>query len=245
MVNILIVDDDRDFADSLADLLEIQGYSYSIAHDGRSAIELSKRRKFDIAFVDVKMPGIDGVETLHLLRQAQERLKIVIVTGYATSDQLDEAIAAGAFTVLEKPCPVEQMLAIAASADCDQVVLIADDDSDFTDVLDETLSTPGRKVRIANNGSDALQMLERDRFSILLLDMRMPDLDGYEILKSLVRQGLTLPVIVLTAYPYLDEDLRPFEASIKAVLAKPVAPRRLIEAVTRYGLGGIEERGWS
>ncbi len=243
MVKILIVDDDEDFADSLADLAELQGHSYSIAHDGRSAIKLSKHEKFDVVFLDVKMPGIDGIETLHRLREAQADLKIVMVTGYATTEQLDAAVAAGAFTVLEKPCPVEQVLEIVERAGCEQIVLIADNDPDYSEMLEDALSSPGRSVCVANNGTDAIAMLERDWVSILLLDPRMPGVSGYDVLEALKKRKLTVPVIVLTAYSYLEEDLKPYRGVIKAVLPKPVVPLRLVEAVASYGLSGDARRG--
>ena len=243
MAKILIVDDDEDFAESLADLLELQGHSYSIANDGNSAIELSKENDYDVAFLDVKMPGIDGIETLHRLRAVQAQLKIVIVTGYATTEQLDAAVAAGAFTVLEKPCPVEQVLEIVERARCELIVMIADDDPDYTEVLEDALVSPGRIVRVANNGTDAIAMLQKDWVSVLLLDLRMPDISGYDVLEALKDRKLAVPVIILTAYSYLDEDLKPYGEFIKAVLPKPVVPLRLIEAVASCGLSGDVKRG--
>ena len=179
------------------------------------------------------MPGIDGVETLRRLHQVQGKLKVVVVTGYATNDQLDDAVAAGAFTVLEKPCPIEKLLEIANHAGCDQLILVADDDPDFSHTLDELLSTSGRRVLTADRGLAALDMLQEDPVSVLLLDLRLPELDGFEVLSALQEREISVPVIVVSAYSVVAEDLKSFDPLVREVLLKPIAPRRLVEAIDR------------
>lgn len=230
--HILIVDDDTDFAESLGDLLELQGHSFAIASEGLHAVELAAERPFDLVFLDIKMPGIDGVETLRRLQKVQRNVKVAVVTGYATDKQLDDVVAAGAFTVLAKPCPYQRLLDVVNRADSEQIVLVADDDPDFTDMLAELLPAPGRRVLTASKALAAIDMLDQERISVLLLDMRLAGTDGYEVLAALKARRIAIPVIVVTSYPFAEEELRNFEDSVAGVLQKPVPMRRLVEAIS-------------
>lgn len=230
---ILIVDDDLDFAESLADLLEPQGHSITIATSGAAAIQRVTDQKFDLVFLDIKMPGIDGVETLRRLHDLQEHLKVAVVTGYATSEQLDEAVLAGAFAVLGKPCPIETLLDVAKRARCEQIVLVADDDPDFAAALVETLSTSGRRVLTSGKGASVLNILEEERVNALLLDFRLADADGVEVLTALRDREISVPVIALTTYAREDEELSRFGQAVAEVIRKPVPARRLVEAVNQ------------
>jgi len=230
---ILIIDDDVDFAESMADLLELEGHQFAIAGDGPAAIALAQQRQFDLAFVDMKMPGMDGVETLRRLREVQQDLRIIVVTGHASPDQLDQAVTAGAFTLLEKPCPVENVIAAAQRATQPQVVLIADDDPDFSDALADSLAKSGRRVVKADTGISALDRLQSDDIDVLLLDMRLPKLDGYEVLRAIQQQDVTIPVVIVTAFPVADDEIRKFDPIVSEILHKPIGPRRLVDALNK------------
>lgn len=235
--HILIVDDDPDFAESLGDLFELQGHTFAIATQGEQALQLASEQTFDFVFLDIKMPGIDGVETLRRLRATRQDTKVAVITGYATDEQLDGAIAAGAFTVLEKPCPFERMLEVMKHAGAEQIVLVADDDPDFTDNLEELLPAPGRQVIAASSAHAALDLLEQQPVSVLLLDMRLPNTDGYKVLAALRERNLAVPVIVVTSYPFEETELRRFENSVVKVLQKPVPVRRLVEEISAATFG--------
>lgn len=230
---ILIVDDDVDFAESVADLLELEGHQFAIAEDGPSAINLAKNRRFDLAFLDMKMPGMNGVETLRRLREVQQDLRIIVVTGHASPSQLDEAVTAGAFTLFEKPCSVSNLLKAAQQAARPQAVLIADDDPDFTDALADSLARSGRRVITAESGMSALDQLNKDEIDVLLLDMRLPKLDGYAVLRALQQQDVSIPVVIITAFPVADEEVRKFDRLVSDILHKPFGPRQLVEALNK------------
>ncbi len=230
---ILIVDDDVDFAESVADLLELEGHQFAIAEDGPSAIDLAKRRRFDLAFLDMKMPGMDGVETLRRLREIQQDLRIIVVTGHASPRQLDDAVTAGAFTLFEKPCSVSSLLEAAQRAARPQAVLIADDDPDFTDALADSLIRSGRRVITAETGMSALDLLQTDDVDILMLDIRLPKLDGYAVLGALQKQDVSVPVVIITAFPVADEEIKKFDLLVSDILHKPFGPRRLVDALNK------------
>ncbi len=82
-LDILIVDDDRGFAGSLKNLLTGEGYRIELAHSGEAAVERSRQQDFDITFMDVKLPGIDGFESLHQIREFKPDAKVFLMTAYA------------------------------------------------------------------------------------------------------------------------------------------------------------------
>src|SRR5947208_3779123 len=101
--SILIVDDDLDTCSNLSDILTDLGYQVDVAHDGPTALALARDRHFDVALLDLKMPGMDGLTLYRELRRVRADTVAIIVTAYAGSGVVEEALAAGAWRVLAKP----------------------------------------------------------------------------------------------------------------------------------------------
>jgi len=108
-IRVMIVDDDQDLAESLADLLQVHGYEVDIAKDGQDAIEHARSRDFDIAFMDVRMPVMNGVDSYFAIKKMKPKARIVMMTGFK-EPILERAINAGAEGPLHKPFSVEDML---------------------------------------------------------------------------------------------------------------------------------------
>jgi len=102
---ILIVDDDADICDTLTQILELQGYDVSSATSGEEAVLMTRGTAFQIAFIDVKLPKIDGLETLLRLKQIHPDIIVIMMTGFRNEvkEALDKAQAASAITCLYKP----------------------------------------------------------------------------------------------------------------------------------------------
>jgi two-component system, NtrC family, response regulator HydG len=108
-VRIMIVDDDQDLAESLADLLQVHGYDVDIAKDGRDALEHARAQDFDITLMDVRMPVMNGVDSFLAIRKIKPQARIVMMTGFK-EPILAKATAAGAEGPLQKPFSPEDML---------------------------------------------------------------------------------------------------------------------------------------
>ena len=94
-MRIFIVDDHRDVAEGLADVLRMHGHEVEVAHNGEQAIRIFKEQDFDIAFMDVMMPGMNGVESFLEIRKIKPDAKVVMMTGYSVTQLLDQAIETG------------------------------------------------------------------------------------------------------------------------------------------------------
>lgn len=107
---ILIVDDEKGIRELFAEVLKRAGHTVVTAHDGLSGIEVAKGGDIDIAFLDIKMPGINGVETLREVRQSSPRTKVVMITGYARDQLVNEALKLDVFACLAKPFSVRDVV---------------------------------------------------------------------------------------------------------------------------------------
>lgn len=109
VLKIIIVDDDHDVAESLADILEFDGHQVELAYSGADALRAVEKQGFDIGFMDVVMPGMDGVECLHKMQEIRPGAKIFMMTGYSVEALLNRAIDEGALGVLYKPFPAAKV----------------------------------------------------------------------------------------------------------------------------------------
>lgn len=107
---ILIVDDDRDIAINMADILSDIGFRTDVAHDGASAIRLVRDSQYDVALLDFKMPGMDGAALYEEMKRLQPNLVGIMVTAYAGSDGIERARSAGTWQVLRKPVDFDKLL---------------------------------------------------------------------------------------------------------------------------------------
>jgi DNA-binding NtrC family response regulator len=244
-LDIQIVDDDRDLAESLAEFMELGGHYVRRAHSGTEAIEQFRDSRFDLVFMDIKMPGMDGVDTLIEMKSIRPHADVVLMSGYSVQDRIDKALAVGAQQVLRKPLDLARISSILDAETARQLVLIIDDDSDFVDSVSEILKLKGHAVATASNGKEGFRQImdkvQRDSaardIGVVILDLRMDPMSGTALLQALDNVALALPVIIVTAYPE-DESaaLGQLEHStVTALLQKPVNPDELFQAIQHAG----------
>lgn len=102
-LRIFIVDDDVDFAEALAEVIKAEGYYVECAHTGAEAVARFRENDFDITFMDVKLPDMNGVESLFEIRRLKPGANVMMMTGFSVELLLQQAVEGGAFGVLHKP----------------------------------------------------------------------------------------------------------------------------------------------
>jgi len=115
--NILVVNDKQAIRQILGDMLKDEGYNVFMAEDGYEAMEKVKEMSFDIIFLDMRMPGIDGVTTLKEIKKISPETRVVMMTGYPDKNLEKEAIKQGAYTVIYKPFDRKKVIAIVEKLD--------------------------------------------------------------------------------------------------------------------------------
>lgn len=109
-INLLIVDDEKDFLTSISRSLELRGMQVHCAARGDAAIKIARKNPIDIALVDLKMPGMNGQQTLEALKKEHPSIEIVILTGHGTIDSAAACTRSGAYAYLQKPCEFEKLM---------------------------------------------------------------------------------------------------------------------------------------
>src|SRR5689334_6493837 len=116
MPSILIVDDEAAIRQSLRGVLEDEGYKVADAASGEACLDLLKKRGFDVALLDIWLPGIDGLETLEKMRDLEHRPEVIVISGHATIETAVRATKLGAFDFLEKPLSIDKTLILVKNA---------------------------------------------------------------------------------------------------------------------------------
>jgi PAS domain S-box-containing protein len=205
---ILVVDDDPQVANALAAALEHEGYATLVAYSGRKAIEIASAQRLDLITMDIVMPEMDGFETMKALSDDPNSagVPILIISLIAKSQQ---SFALGVVGYLTKPVShdalirsVEQALAARTTRhEGPARILIIDDEHDIVTSLETALRQEGFSVNGAFSGEEGLDRIGEYNPDVILLDMRMPGINGIDVLTTLKHTPAThnIPVIILTA----------------------------------------------
>jgi DNA-binding NtrC family response regulator len=115
-IRILIVDDEVDFLDSIARRLELRSFDVTKASSGQGALEAAATGSFDLALLDLKMPGMDGTEVLKTLKKEHKYIEVIMLTGHGSINSAVECTKLGAFSYLSKPYELEKLLEVLRDA---------------------------------------------------------------------------------------------------------------------------------
>jgi signal transduction histidine kinase/CheY-like chemotaxis protein len=207
---ILVIDDERASRDVLGAALIREGYRVIAAPGGRDGLRLARQERPDAIVLDVIMPDLDGWTVLRWLKSDPELSAIPVILVTVLGDQ-DMGLALGAAEHLTKPIDPAELLKVldrVRRAGDRPDVLVVDDDETTRDMFRRTLTREGWTVREAVNGAEGLAEAAAARPSVMVLDLMMPEIDGFEVLAKL-RQDPTLrdiPVVVVTAKELTSQE---------------------------------------
>jgi CheY-like chemotaxis protein len=186
--SILVVDDDVDTCGNLSDILTDLGYGVATAHDGPSALQWLRANTCDLALLDLKMPGMDGLTLFREIKKLKSGTVGIIVTAYAGGSTREEALAAGVCEVLPKPIEFPKLFELVDAALGQPLVMVVDDDPDLCANLADLFHERGYRVCIAHDEREAGQRLKDRNFRVVLIDMKLPQGDGASVFR-IVREN--------------------------------------------------------
>jgi two-component system response regulator (stage 0 sporulation protein F) len=234
MAKILIVDDEVHIRELLHRALCIEGYEVVGVPSAEQALELVFKEPFDLLLLDVRLSGESGLSILKKVRECQKDVPIVIYSGALTPELDKEARAAGANEVLSKDMDVLQLVGQIGKIiktkkiifpglieRAEKVLLVVDDEEGIRRVLREFFVRKGYKVFEAENGEKALQLAGSEKISVVLLDIKMPGMDGLEALKRLLEINPKLGVVMTTAVEDEDKVKKALELGAYSYVLKP------------------------
>ena len=115
-LHVLLVDDEQEFITALSERLQIRGIDARLAFDGEQALRLVQDQQPDIMVLDLKMPGIDGMEVLRRVVRSYPRIRVVMLTGHGSEKDREEAVRIGAYAYLQKPVQLDQLMEVIKRA---------------------------------------------------------------------------------------------------------------------------------
>jgi len=222
-ISVLLVDDEIEFLAAMARTLDRRGIDVYTASCGEEALGRLRQQPVDVLVLDVRMPGLDGEALYDLVRREQPGLPVIMLTAHGTLHQAFRMSREGVVAYLCKPCDVDDLVARVQEAaraaggpgpaeagrpaeenDGGPVhALLVDDEPGFLTALSRVLERRGIGSSLAASGEEALEALARRDFDVVVLDVKMPGLDGMQTLERIRRDHPDRRVILLTGHPTL------------------------------------------
>jgi two-component system response regulator HydG len=233
---VLVVDDNEEFCQNLSDILESRGYEVSTANNGLKAIELVKQSGFELVLMDVKMPGMNGVETFKRVKDISPQTAVVMVSAFTVENLIREALREGAYGYLKKPIDFDRLFTIIESTVFKgALILVVDDDPNICANLRDALSAKGYCVCMAYDGNTVIQRVKEKDYDVILLDMNMPILNGFETYLAVRDIRPNAVAVIVTGYQQEMGSLvkQALEHSAYACLEKPVDVEKLVSLLER------------
>jgi PAS domain S-box-containing protein len=247
---VLVIDDDPAARDLMRRFLSREGFRAEVAGDGEEGLRLARALRPAAITLDVMMPGMDGWAVLQALKSDPETADIPVIMLTMGGDK-NLGFALGATDYLTKPVDKTRLGAVLARYRCGEgeeascpPVLLVEDDAPTRDMLCAMLRKEGWEVVEAANGRAALQCVTERRPRIVLLDLMMPEMDGFEFAHRLRQnpEWRDIPIIVLTAKDITDDDRQRLNGHVATILQKGAYSRdsllREVRALVKAGEGG-------
>ena len=235
---VLVIDDDATARELISDHLKAEGFSVVTAVGGLEGLKFAKELLPTAITLDVMMPDLDGWSVLAALRQDPELAEIPVIM-ITIVDEHRRGIALGAAGYLTKPIDRERLHRLIrrfrASARPTRVLLIEDDAVQRERMLG-WLEPPQWIVREAANGREALNLLQEAKPDVILLDLMMPEMDGFAVVAALQKEAgwRDIPVIVITSLDLDAKDRERLNSGVQSVLVKEkFRPEDLVERIRR------------
>lgn len=218
---VLVIDDDPLIQQLLRRKLEDEGFEVSVAVDGQDGLALARRDQPTAIVLDIHLPRVDGWSVLSRLKSDAE-LKQIPVIILSIEEDRNRGFSLGAFDYLIKPVEPNTLVDVlrTAIAPDEGEVLVVDDDADTRALVSRRLRSEGFSVSEAVDGSDALMRIRVAPPALMVLDLVMPNVDGFEVLAQVRHDGHTFPVVVLSGKDLTSSESAALQDGLARVIRK-------------------------
>ena len=221
---VLLIDDDPLTHELIKGFLVKEGFNVVATTDPEEGVEMAKKIRPNVVILDIIMPKIDGWTVLKYLKADSDLASIPVIMATVLSEQ-NLGYALGATDYLTKPIQTEQLKAILQKYRFEQtnhLAMIVDDDYCNRKLLRDILAKEEVEIVEAENGAKALEMIKLRKPDLLLLDLMMPEIDGFEVIKRLEQnpQWQNIPIIIITCKDLTLEERKLLNARVEIILQK-------------------------
>lgn len=212
-INILLVDDNEKFLDSVAERARIKGFNVFKALRGQQALEIAEKEHVHVAVVDQKMPDLEGLDVIAKLKRMSPGVKTILLTGYG-DEKLKEATEALNATYFDKE-EMGKFWAFLSNLPLGNInILLVDDNPKFLKALAERIRLKGYDPYTALNGHEAIEITKTIKIHLAVVDQRMPDMDGLAVITKLQEIDADIKTLLLTGHG--DEKLKEATEALNA-----------------------------
>jgi CheY-like chemotaxis protein len=242
----LVVEDDYKSADLIRVQLEAEGFTVLHAPTGEIALELAAKHPLGLITLDLRLPGMDGWEFLSQMKLKPSLKHIPVVIVSIVSDPV-RGFALGAAAVLQKPISRHEFyealvgLGLFPVADGQSLkILVVDDDPKAVELIAVRLLSMASTVLRAYGGREAIDAARRERPDLIVLDLMMPDVTGFDVVSVLQEDPATadIPILVVTAKKITDDDRQRLNGYVTAIMEKATFDRDRFIAEVRRAMAG-------
>ncbi len=250
---ILCIDDDPDAIEILRKYLVPEGYSVASALSGDEGLKLARQLKPSLITLDIMMPQKDGWQVLRELK-ADPQTKDIPVVVHSIIDNKPLAISLGAIDIIAKPTDPTRLISLAKQycKSSDEYLLVVDDNEDFAMAIERLLKDDGFTVKVAQNGKRALEMLNSSKPALILLDLVMPEMDGFGVVRELQQNPAwrNIPVVILSGKDLTETEWKQLNTYISDFVKKGSISHVELRQTIRKVLGqekseaSVEAKTW-
>nr|MBU1327524.1 response regulator [Candidatus Omnitrophota bacterium] len=206
--SILIVDDEVSFCKTIAKILSRKGYETATAENGFKALGIIKKRAYDVVLMDIRMPGMNGVEAYKKIKAMRPGAIAILMTAFSVDELIKEAQKEGVYATLHKPLVIDVLInSIERAKNSGPLLAIVDDDPGICKTMGGILKKKGYKVSICGTGEEAISIAKEKPSDVLFIDMKLPALNGLETYLEIKRINPNAIAVMMTAYETKMEDL--------------------------------------
>ncbi len=250
-MKVLVVDDEEGICKRLQQELRKEGYEVDYTTSPVGVLEKIKEAKekgkgYELLLLDLRMPQMNGFELLKQIREVYLDLDVIIITGYGDEAKATEAIRIGAFDYLRKPISMEELRtavfrvrqkrAATEKKALKHRMLVVDDEPDLCERVKRELEKEGYEAAVAHDGFEGLEYFKNNRVDAVIADIRMPMMDGLEMLDKCREITDDFVSIVITGYGDHETAIEALKLGAFDYLKKPISLDELITSVSK----GIE-----
>jgi len=253
-VKLLLVDDEEEFIRTTSKVLSRRGIEVFTASRGTEALEILGQQEVDVVVLDMKMPGMDGAAVFDEIKKVRFDLPVIILTGHESLSEACQLTKEGVFDYLLKPCdsdvlaervhdaaarnPIKKEAAQGdrkqAENDVETVrVLLVDDERLLLETLKKVLSRRAMEVITADSGEKALELLNNTSIDVIVLDIKMPGMNGLDVLSKIKSGFVNREVILLTGHPTVETAMTGMKQGAFEYMLKPPDVDKLTESIRK------------
>ncbi len=238
LLRVLVVDDNRDLADSVAEILSDKGHFVRVAYRGDKAIELSHEHDFDLCLLDIHLPDVNGFDLFHLFHSENPDITIIMITGYRIEQLVAKMLNRDSNIAILQKFDTDIRCPEALSNILDEnIVLVAENTTNVTTQIRDALHSTQLRSHISHTGDEAINACQHGLFDALILDMGKPIVCALGVYLTLEKQSLPLPTVIVAPKCDLTPNSNPMrEINITGCLFKPFAPEAILDAIEHLAL---------